>query len=100
MSKLAIGKIEQLSVGSGIGHEPGRIGIKPGYSLIPSGELAELQATREDLDWLLNYLNDNVPFYALTDFWEAATEFCEGAEECLDPMICGQQAIRKMRGVK
>ena len=73
---------------------------KLGYTFIEHSRLAELQSTVEDLDWLLNYLNTYVQEEALADFWKVASEFCEGADECPDPMLCGQQAIRQMRGAK
>lgn len=100
MSKLTVGESTPLTVGPVIGREYGRLEVKPGYSLVKNEELAELRSTVEDLDWLLNYLNTYVQEEALADFWKVASEFCEGADECTDPMVCGQQAIRQMRGAK
>ena len=92
MSKLTVGESTPLVYG--------RLEIGHGYSLVKNEELAELRSTVEDLDWLLNYLNTYVQEEALADFWKVASEFCEGADECTDPMVCGQQAIRKLRGAK
>ena len=71
-------------------------------AIVDPAELAELRERSKDLDWLLNYLNDNVSERHLWAFWDTASKYHESSDvdECEHPEICGVKAIRELRGAK